>query len=192
MWQEVLAEAGIVVEREPLERLFGKHSDEWVRELLPPERRAEGPAIVRRKNEAFRAHLEDLRPFPKARELLRCVKAAGKLLAFATGATKDEMAHHLCLLDAEQLADASAYDREAAAGKPAPDIYLLAARRLGVEPGAAVAVGDSLYDVQSARAAGMKCVALLTGGFAAEQLLAAGAVEVYLAIAELYEAFRCA
>jgi len=38
VWEEVLAEAGIVLEREALERLFGKHSDEWVRELLPPER----------------------------------------------------------------------------------------------------------------------------------------------------------
>jgi len=204
VWGDVLAEAGVEVSRERLERLFGKHSDEWVRELLPPERQAEGHRVVQRKNALFAMHLTELRPFPKARQLLRAVKAAGILIAFATGATREELAHHLHLLDAgraparlrseagalaQGIADATAYDREVAHGKPAPDIYALAVCRLGVEPVAAVAIGDSLYDVQSARAAGMECIALLTGGFTQAQLLGAGAVEVYPAVADLYDAF---
>jgi membrane protein len=188
-WQQVLEEAGVKAAPGQLERLFGKHSDEWVRELLPARHQAEGLKLVRRKNEVFAAHLADLRPFPKARELLLCVKAAGKRLAFATGATRAELRHHLRLLQAEQLADATAYDREVARGKPAPDIYALAARKLAVEPAAAVAVGDSLYDVQAARGAGMACVALLTGGFSAGELLASGAAEVYPAVAGLCDAF---
>jgi len=188
-WQKVLAEAGLEVPLERLRSLFGKHSDEWVRELLPPERQSEGPAIVERKNHVFAAHLDALRPFPKARELLRAVKAAGILLGFATGATKAELEHHLRVLDAVTLADATAYDREVRSGKPAPDIYALTAQRLGVEADNAVAVGDGLYDVISARSAGMDCIALLTGGFSEADLLAAGAVEVYPAIAALYDAF---
>jgi membrane protein len=188
-WQQVLAEAGVEAARDRLERLFGRHSDEWVKQLLPPERQNEGARIVRRKNEIFSGHLADLRPFPRARELLVCVKAAGKRLAFATGATKEELEHHLRLLGAEELADATAYDREVARGKPAPDIYALAATRLGVEPCDAVAVGDGLYDVMSARGAGMACVALLTGGFSARELLASGAAEVYPAVADLHNAF---
>jgi HAD superfamily hydrolase (TIGR01509 family) len=189
VWAQVLAEAGIEVTRERLQGLFGKHSDEWVKELVPPERQSKGPAIVRRKNQVFAARLDDLRPFPKARELLRAVKGAGILIAFATGATKSEMEHHIRLLDAEELVAATAYDREVPFGKPAPDIYALAVRKLGVEPAAAVAIGDSLYDVQSARAAGMECIALLTGGFGEAELRAAGAAEVYPAVAELYDAF---
>jgi len=197
VWGNVLAQAGIEVSRDRLEQLFGKHSDEWTRELLPPERQAEGPRIVQRKNALFAARLAELRPFPKARELLRAVKAAGTLVAFATGATKEELAHHLRLLDAEGLADATAYDREVARGKPAPDIYALAARRLGVEPAVAVAIGDSIYDVQSARAAGMECIAVGRptrsaggpGGFAQPELVDAGAVEVYPTVADLYDAF---
>ena len=188
-WQQVLEEAGVKAAPGQLERLFGKHSDEWARELLPARHQAEGLKLVRRKNEVFAAHLADLRPFPRARELLVCVKAAGKRLAFATGATKEELEHHLRLLGAEELADATAYDREVARGKPAPDIYALAATRLGVEPCDAVAVGDGLYDVMSARGAGMACVALLTGGFSARELLASGAAEVYPTIAGLCAAF---
>jgi HAD superfamily hydrolase (TIGR01509 family) len=191
-WRQVLAEASVPVTRERLEPLFGKHSDEWVRELLPPERQPEGPSIVKRKNEVFGSRLPDLRPFPKARELLRRVKAAGILIAFATGATKTELEHHLRLLRAGRLADATAYDREVGRGKPAPDIYALAARRLGVEPSTAVGIGDSLYDVQAARAAGLDCIALLTGGFSRRDLLAAGAAEVYPAIEDLFDAFAAA
>jgi membrane protein len=189
VWREVLAEAGVAVRRDRLAQLFGQHSDEWTRVLLPPERRGEGPQIVQRKNALFAARLDEVRPFPKARELLRAVEAAGILVAFATGATKQELVHHLRLLDAQGIADATAYDREVARGKPAPDIYALAARRLEVEPAVAVAIGDSLYDVQSACAAGMECIALLTGGFAAPELLDAGAAEVYRTVADLYDAF---
>lgn len=188
-WSEVLAEAGVEATRERLEGLFGKHSDEWVRELLPPGRECEGARIVERKNEVFASRLGELRPFPGARELLRAVKDSGGLVAFATGATRDELQHHLRLLEAEAIADATAYDREVSAGKPAPDIYLLAARKLGVKPAAAVAIGDSLYDVQSARAAGMDCIALLTGGFGERELRAAGAAETHPDIGGLRDAF---
>jgi HAD superfamily hydrolase (TIGR01509 family) len=188
-WRQVLTEFGVPAARARLEALFGKHSDEWVRELLLPERQGEGRAIVARKNDLFRSRLNDLRSFPGARELLRALKEAGKLLAFATGATKEELAHHLRLLDAEDLADATAYDREVQRGKPAPDIYRLAGQRLGTSPADTVAVGDSLYDVEAAEAVSMDCVALLTGGFAEEALRSAGATEVYPAIADLYEAF---
>ena len=188
-WSQTLAESGIPATRGQLEALFGKHSDEWARELLPPQRQAEGPAVVARKNSLFRGRLDDLRPFPGARKLLRALKDGGKLIAFATGATKDELAHHLKLLEAEALAHATAYDREVRRGKPAPDIYALARRRLGAPASDTVAIGDSLYDVESARAAGMECIALLTGGFTEATLRSAGAIEVYPAIAGLREAF---
>ena len=49
---------------------------------------------------------------------------------------------------------------EVARGKPAPDVYLEAARRLGVEPSACVAVEDSHNGIRSAKAAGMACTAI--------------------------------
>lgn len=56
--------------------------------------------------------------------------------------------------------DAVCSGDDVAHGKPAPDIYRLAARRLGVDPGACVAVEDSPHGIAAARAAGMACIAV--------------------------------
>ena len=58
------------------------------------------------------------------------------------------------------LFDATVSSEEVARGKPAPDVYLEAARRLGLEPSECVAVEDSHNGIRSAKSAGMRCVAV--------------------------------
>jgi HAD superfamily hydrolase (TIGR01509 family) len=60
---------------------------------------------------------------------------------------------------------ATASSEEVAAGKPAPDVYLEVARRLGVDPHACTAVEDSHNGIRSAKAAGMRCVAIPNAHF---------------------------
>jgi HAD superfamily hydrolase (TIGR01509 family) len=71
---------------------------------------------------------------------------------------------------------------EVARGKPAPDLFLLAARRLGVDPTACVVVEDSPYGVEGALAAGMAVIGFTGGAHAggrwADRLRAAGAAQV--------------
>jgi beta-phosphoglucomutase-like phosphatase (HAD superfamily) len=62
-------------------------------------------------------------------------------------------------------------------GKPAPEIYLLAAERLGVDPSVCVAIEDSANGVRAARAAGMACLGIVTAYSSREQLRATRAVE---------------
>ena len=72
------------------------------------------------------------------------------------------------VLDAGGIAPqfrATVSSEEVARGKPAPDVYLEAARRLGVEPAACVAVEDSHNGIRSAKAAGMTCVAIPNPAF---------------------------
>jgi HAD superfamily hydrolase (TIGR01509 family) len=67
------------------------------------------------------------------------------------------------VLEAGGIADlfqATVSSEEVPRGKPAPDVYLEAARRLGVEPGACVAIEDSHNGIRSAKAAGMACIAI--------------------------------
>jgi HAD superfamily hydrolase (TIGR01509 family) len=67
------------------------------------------------------------------------------------------------VLEAGRIADlftATVSSEEVAAGKPAPDVYLEAARRLGIPPGECTAVEDSHNGIRSAKAAGMRCVAI--------------------------------
>jgi phosphoglycolate phosphatase-like HAD superfamily hydrolase len=59
--------------------------------------------------------------------------------------------------------------------KPAPDLLLFAARELGVEPSRAWYVGDSIWDMQAARAAGMPAIGVTTGSAGAQELQEAGA-----------------
>ena len=63
------------------------------------------------------------------------------------------------------LFEATVSSEEVAGGKPAPDVYLEAARRLGVDPAACVAIEDSHNGIRSAKAAGMACVAIPNAQF---------------------------
>src|SRR5262249_54875077 len=60
---------------------------------------------------------------------------------------------------------ATVSSEEVARGKPAPDVYLEAARRLGAEPGGCVAIEDSHSGIRSAKAAGMTCIAVPNAHF---------------------------
>jgi phosphoglycolate phosphatase-like HAD superfamily hydrolase len=72
--------------------------------------------------------------------------------------------------------------------KPAPDIFREALERAGVYPEETVAVGDAIWDVESAEGAGIRTVAVLSGGaFDAEDLREAGAAAVYEDCAALLE-----
>ena len=72
--------------------------------------------------------------------------------------------------------------------KPAPDIFELTLERAGASPDETVAVGDAIWDIESASGAGIRTVAVLTGGaFSKQELEEAGAVEVYEDCAALLE-----
>lgn len=90
---------------------------------------------------------------PAARAL-----ADGRAVAIASGSHPAIIAAAMAALAIEDLVDVVVSADEVAVGKPAPDVYLLAARRLGVEPARAVAIEDSRNGVLAARSAGMRVV----------------------------------
>lgn len=69
--------------------------------------------------------------------------------------------------------------------KPAPDLFLLAARQLRADPAALWCIGDSTFDMRAARAAGMRALGVTTGSAAADDLTDAGAAEVLSSLEEL-------
>ncbi|MGH9007785.1 MAG: HAD family hydrolase, partial [Acidimicrobiales bacterium] len=73
--------------------------------------------------------------------------------------------------------------------KPAPDVFRAAMAAGRVDPHRAVAVGDSTWDVEGARAAGIACVGLESGGFSRHDLSEAGAIAVYRDAEELLAQF---
>jgi HAD superfamily hydrolase (TIGR01509 family) len=145
--------------------MTGMHLAEWARYmhdrlgvLRPPDEIA--GEIEGRIETIYRAGIPLV---PGAREVLeRC--AAVWPLALATGSTRRLIDLVLDLGGLRPYFRVTVSVDDVARGKPAPDIYLLAAERLGVDPARCVAVEDSASGVRSARAAGMRVVAIAGSG----------------------------
>lgn len=142
-----------------------------------------------RKNAMFRAELNanGVEPYESTLELLRALRAAGFKTAIISS-SKNCMPV-LEAAGATDLFDAAVEGVESArigiAGKPAPDIFLEAARRLGVDPSRAAAVEDAISGVQSASAGGFACVIGVNREGDPERLARNGATVVVSDLAEV-------
>jgi HAD superfamily hydrolase (TIGR01509 family) len=141
-------------------RIMGMNTGEWARylseELEARLEPAEVAAIVlSRMADRYRANLPLL---PGAVEAVR--RLGGLPLAVASSSPLQLVELVLELADVASTFRAIVSSDEVCRGKPAPDVYLLAARRLGVEPASSVAVEDSSNGIRSAAAAGFRVVAV--------------------------------
>ena len=93
-----------------------------------------------------------------AREVLAYLKAHGYKIGMATSTPWETVKDHLARTGMTEYFDTVVTGDMIRHGKPAPDIYLLAAERLGVDPAACIGVEDSLSGVRSIHAAGMRPV----------------------------------
>ena len=101
----------------------------------------------------------------------------------ASSAKPDEVDHYLDLLDARELVDGWTTAGDVEKTKPEPDLVAAAVEKAG--GGKAVMVGDSTWDCESAKRAGVPIVGVLTGGFSEQELLDAGATCVFDSLTEL-------
>ena len=109
-------------------------------------------------------------PLPGARRLLASLARRGIAVAIATSAPRPNVDHSLRELDLEWLLPHVVRGDEVPNGKPAPDVFLEAARRLGVAPGDCLAFEDAPMGLEAVRAAGMRLVAMATS-FPADELV---------------------
>jgi len=103
-------------------------------------------------------------PMPGVPEVPRRLRAAGWPLAVASSALPAVLEARLVALGVRPLFDAVVASFEVERGKPAPDVFLEAARRLGVAPAGCLVVEDSVHGLRAARAAGMRCAVVPTAG----------------------------
>ena len=133
--------------------------------------------------ELFDPVMPEIVPFPDATPLLRDIKAGGFTLILASSGQKTQVEHYLELLGARDLADTWTTSDDAEASKPAPDLVSVAMEK--ADGGRAVMIGDSTWDVIAAAKVGIATFAVRTGGFGKDELLAAGAINVYDSLADL-------
>ena len=97
---------------------------------------------------------------PGAEILLKFLKEKGIKLALATGSSKETIEHHLKAVGATDVFDVIVPGTAVANGKPAPDIFLLAAQKLGVNPEDCYVLEDSPKGIIAGYNAGMKCIGI--------------------------------
>jgi len=146
--------------------MMGMSSPEWSRYMHEEIGLREEPAeinrlVVARMRQRYAAGPPWL---PGAREAVRRV-AAAYILGLASSSNRELIDLVLEAGGIAPLFRATVSSEEVSRGKPAPDVYLEAARRLGVEPALCAAVEDSHNGIRSAKAAGMRCVAIPNSRF---------------------------
>jgi HAD superfamily hydrolase (TIGR01509 family) len=177
-WARAFEEAGHRVPRVKLHRGIGKGAGLLIHEFVDDEEVAE--EIQNLHSEFYEGFQKFGHPLPGAKELVTSLKERGYEVWFVTSAKDEELEHHMQELGADGNIDGVVNSSAVENPKPAPDIFEETLRRAGATADETVAIGDARWDVEAAKAAGIRTVAVLSGGaFHEEDLKQAGAVDVY-------------
>jgi HAD superfamily hydrolase (TIGR01509 family) len=184
-WFRAFRQEGHLVATADVHRHVGTGADHILDAMAPDRDRGRDDVLKAAHAEHFATYIGVIQPLRGARELLRTVTRRGALAVLATSASAGELHAVRAALGVENAISAVTSAADASVAKPAPDILYAALERSGADPGAAVMVGDTRWDVLAARNAGMPCVGVLSGGISPEELAEAGAAAVYRDAADL-------
>ncbi|HET7574038.1 MAG TPA: HAD family hydrolase [Solirubrobacterales bacterium] len=184
-WHRALHAHGHPVQMWKVHRHIGMGGDQILEALIGEEAAArDGDRIRDAEAEAYEELIGEVEPLDGARELIERLRDDGATVILASSAKQDEVDRYLDLLDARELVDDWTTSADVESTKPDPDLVHAALAKAG-GPEEAVMIGDSVWDVKAAKAAGVPTLAVLTGGFSEEELREAGAAQVVESIAEL-------
>jgi HAD superfamily hydrolase (TIGR01509 family) len=187
-WFRAFVAHDIVLPIWRIHRHIGMGGDQVVTALCgeDTERRL-GERIREAEGEEYGKLIGEVRTMEGSRELIVTLKELGHVVVLASSAKEGEVDAYLDLLDAREVADAWTTSADVEATKPEPDLVKAALDRVDADADDAVMVGDTPWDVEAARRAGVGTLAVVTGGFAEQELREAGAVDVFESVAELLE-----
>jgi len=173
----MFAEKGVEVRPEEFRPFIGMGEDRFLGGVA--EARGVVLEMPRDKVRTYQIYLEliqgRLEPLPGVADFVGRCRSLGLRLAVASSADRMKVEGNLRALGLPSgTFDAVVVGEDIILKKPAPDIFLEAARRLGLEPGACLVIEDAVSGVTAARAAGSRCMGI-TSSFEADRLLAAGA-----------------
>jgi len=185
-WYQAFRQHGKVLPIWRIHRHIGMGGDQLVAALTDEEWDSEHGDDVRTAEKAlYLALIEEVEPLEGARGLIEDLKDRGHRVVLASSAKENEVDHYLDLLDARELADGWTTSADVEATKPEPDLVKAAIEKAG--GGEAVMVGDTTWDVEAAKRAGVPAITVLTGGFSEAELREAGAGWTFESIQALRE-----
>jgi HAD superfamily hydrolase (TIGR01509 family) len=189
-WLDALKEFGFSdVEYDRVRKMIGMGGDK----ILPiltgmAEDDERGAKLLERRKAIFlRNYLPDLQAFPSARELVQHIKQLGMMAVVASSANEKELKPLLKIAGVEDLMDRTTSSDDAEDSKPDPDIVHAAVAQTHLAPAQLIMIGDTPYDVEAARRAGVPIVAVRCGGWDDRDL--EGAVAVFDDPADILQNF---
>ena len=184
-WVEAFLAHGIEINYMKLREGIGMGGDNFLPKIAHIKSDGpEGKAVSETRSEIMKSkYFPTLQAFPQVKELLTRLHADGLKLVVATSAKSDEADILLKLTGAADLIDTIATTEDAENSKPDPDIIHAALQKSGLDAASVVMLGDTPYDVEAAKKAGVATIGVRCGGWTAPELK--GALAVYTDPADL-------
>lgn len=180
-WEATARELNRPFSRADFAATFGRRNPEIIHQLFGHHFNDQEVAeLGDRKEVLYRtATASGVDLLPGARALLEGLRAAGYRQAIGSSAPRLNLELILKLTGTEPFFEAIVSSEDTQRGKPDPQVFLVAAQKLGVPPGRCLVFEDAVAGVQAAKSGGMKCVAVrFVGHHSTESLQKAGADRV--------------
>jgi beta-phosphoglucomutase len=164
-WHETLADLNVPLTREDFNGWFGSRNDRILRRYFPDITGGEMQRIGELKELRYRdmVRRDGVTLLPGVAEWLARLNAAGWRQAVASSAPPANIAVLVEVLRLDDVFQATVSAEEVAHGKPAPDVFLRAAEKVGVPPARCVVVEDAAIGVEAGRSGGMRTVGIEGG-----------------------------
>jgi HAD superfamily hydrolase (TIGR01509 family) len=189
-WAAALRGAGIAVPEWKIHRRIGMSGGSLIRQLVREhalrDSEKQQEKLEKKHDFFFRKLISSTQPLPGSEALLRHLTQIGVRWAIATTGGQKQTEKLLRKLRISANSVVVTGD-DVAKAKPSPDVFVLAAKRLGVRVENCVVVGDSIWDMLAAGRRRALSVGLLSGGYSQAELEQAGAFRVYTDPADMLE-----
>ena len=178
-WSDAFATHGRHHPPEEIRPLIGKGGDKLMRELASLDHESgEGKEISDARAEIFKtAYLPTLTPTPGAAAFIAWLLESRLAVVVATSAKEEEVQALLTICAGQALVKDATTSDDAERSKPDPDILVVALEKSGSPPHRAIMIGDTPYDIEAARRAGLATIAFRCGGWDDAKLQ--GSIAIY-------------
>lgn len=162
-WQRLAEELGQDVSPEQFARTFGRQNRDIIPLVFGEASEPRIRELGDRKETLYRDLVREHPPImPGAIELVRSLADTGARLAVGSSAPRANIDLILSAMNVQDAMNAIVGGDDVTRGKPSPDVFLLAAERLGLKPTRCVVIEDAPVGVSAAKRAGMACIAVMT------------------------------
>ena len=186
-WSRAFEDIGRPIEVWRIHRSIGMDGEKLLDALLPEASDDERQKATELHSSHYEGNRARLRPFARGRELLDVLARRALTVVLATSAPEGELKALRATLAIEDAIDVVTSAADVVTAKPAPDIVEVALDRAGTSPVDAIMVGDTVWDVEAAKRAGVDCIGVRSGGVSEDELRTAGAIAVYDDVADLLD-----